>query len=145
VTTKTFAASRLVLLPTAITLSGSILAQSQSPTADPAVNAYLDAIPRDLRADKAQLITDAMQFNDKEAAAFWPVYKTYEAEEARLDEERMQLVRRYADPWTTLTDGEARGMTEKSLALESRRADPRSQYFDRFNQVLPGLTVAKIF
>jgi hypothetical protein len=33
----------------------------------------------------------------------------------------------------------------QSLALESRRADLRNQYFDRFHQAVPGLTVAKFF
>jgi hypothetical protein len=86
-----------------------------------------------------------VQFNDKGADAFWPVYKMYQADPARLDDERMQLVKSYADHWTTLTDAEARNLVQKSLVLESRRADLRSKYFDRFNQVLPGLTIAKFF
>ena len=143
--TKTSVAWRVVLLATVVVASGTARAQSRGPTADSAVNAYLDAIPADLRADKAQLIKDAMQFNDKDAAAFWPVYKVYEADEAKLDEERMQLVKSYADRWTSLTDAEARDLVEKSLGLESRRADLRTKYFERFSQALPGLTVAKFF
>ena len=73
------------------------------------------------------------------------MYKVYEAELAKLDDERMQMVKSYADKWTTLSDPEARDMTQKSLQLDSRRADLRDKYFDRFNQVLPGLTVAKFF
>jgi len=145
VTTKTLVVSRLVLLATGLVASGPVLAQSSGPTADSAVNAYLDSLPADLRADKAQLINQAMQFNDKDAAAFWPVYKMYAADEAKLDDERMQLVKSYADHWTTLTDAEARDLVQKSLALESRRADLKTKYFDGFSQVLPGLTVAKFF
>jgi len=145
VTTKTFVVSRLVLLAVGVMVSRPMLAQSQSPAADPAVNAYLDAIPADLETDKTQVIKDAIELNEKEAAAFWPVYKMYAAEQAKLDEERMQLVKRYADTWTTLTDAEARDMVRQSLAFESRRADLKNQYFARFNQVLPGLTVAKFF
>ena len=144
-TTKTLALGSLVLVATAWVASGPGLAQSNGPAADSAVNAYLGSIPADLRADKAQVINDAIQFNDQDAAAFWPVYKKYQAEEARLDDQRMQLVKSYADHWTTLSDAEARELVQKSLALESRRADLRSKYFDRFNQVLPGLTVAKFF
>jgi len=69
----------------------------------------------------------------------------YEADEAKLDDERMQLVKSYADHWSTLTDAEALDLVQKSLALESRRADLKTKFFDRFNQVLPGLRVAKFF
>ena len=144
-TTKTFVVWRLVLVATGVMLSRPVLAQSQNPAADAAVNRYLDALPEDLEADKTQLIRDAMQLNDKDAAAFWPVYKMYAADAAKLDEERMQLAKRYADTWTTLTDAEARDLARQSLAFESRRTDLKKQYFDRFNQVLPGLTVAKFF
>jgi len=145
VTTKTFVVSRLVFVVVGVLLSLPILAQSQGPAADPAVNAYVDTIPGDLEADKTQVIKEAMRLNDKEAAAFWPVYKMFAADEAKLDEERRQLAKRYSDTWTTLTDAEARDLARQSLALESRRADLRNQYFDRFNRVLPGLTVAKFF
>jgi len=143
--TNIFAVSRLVLVAAGVVLSRPILAQSQSPAADPAANAYVDTIPQDLAADKTQVIKDAMQLNDKEAAAFWPVYKMYAAEQAKLDGERMQLVKRYSDTWTTLTDAQAKDLARQSLAFDSRRADLRNRYFDRFNQVLPGLTVAKFF
>jgi hypothetical protein len=145
VTTKAFVVWTVVLMATGVVVSRRIAAQNSNPVADPAVNAYLDAIPADLRADKAQVIREAMRFSDKDAAAFWPVYKMYEADLARLDDERMQLVKSYADKWTTLSDVEAKDMAQKELQLESRRADLRNQYFDRFNKVLPGLTVAKFF
>jgi hypothetical protein len=145
VTTKTFVISRLVLVAAGVMLSRPILAQSHSPAAGPAVSAYVDSIPQDLAADKTQVIKEAIQLNDKEAAAFWPVHKMYAGEQAKLDEERMQLVKRYSDTWTTLTDAEAKDLARQSLAFDSRRADLRNQYFDRFSQVLPGLTVAKFF
>ena len=144
-TTKSLVGWSVVLLATVILASGPVSAQSSSPIADSAVDAYLESVPADLRADKSQVINDAMQFNDKDAAVFWPVYKMYEAEEAKLDEEHMQLVKSYADHWTPFTDAEARDLVEKSLALENRRTDLKTKYVDRFNKVLPGLTVAKFF
>ena len=45
-------------------------AQSSSPTGDPSLDAYIDAIRADLRSDKINVITETMQFNDKDAAVF---------------------------------------------------------------------------
>jgi hypothetical protein len=118
-------------------------AQSSGPTGDPSLDAYIDAIRADLRSGKIEVIATAMQFNDKDAAAFWPVYRKYETEQRNLNDERIQLIKNYADSWATLTDSEARVLAQKSLELESRRAELKKKYFAEFNKVLPGLTVAK--
>ena len=120
-------------------MSRPILAQSQGPAADPAVNAYVDTIPGDLEEDKTQAIKEAIELNEKEAAAFWPVYKMYGADEAKLDEERRQVAKRYADTWTTLTDAEARDLARQSLALESRRGRSEKSIF---RSLQPGMVGA---
>ncbi len=127
----------------AVIFSGRTVAQNSS--SDAAVDAYIDAMRADFRADKIDLITAAMQFNQKDAAAFWPVYKRYQAEVTALNDERVQLIKTYADKWTTMTDADAKSLAQKSLDLEGRRNDVRKKYFAEFNQVLPGLTVAKFF
>jgi len=120
-------------------------AQSNSNIGDPALDAYIDSIRADLRSDKIEMITAAMQFNDKDRAAFWPVYKKYEAEESKLNDERVQVIKAYSETWARLTDVEARDLAQKSLDLESRRADLRKRYFVSFIRVLPGVVVAKFF
>jgi hypothetical protein len=120
-------------------------AQNTSNIGDPALDAYIDSIRADLRSDKIEVITAAMQFNDKDRDAFWPLYKKYEAEESKLNDERIQVIKAYSESWARLTDVEAKDLAQKSLDLESRRADLRKRYFAHFNKVLPGVIVAKFF
>lgn len=109
------------------------------------VDSYIESLRADFRADKVNLITQAMQFNDKQSAAFWPVYRKYEAEVTKLNDGRVKLIKSYADKYETLTDAEAKSMAEKSFALESSRTELKKKYFKEFNKVLPALTVAKFF
>jgi len=120
-------------------------AQNSNSAADLALDAYIEAIRADLRSDKIEVITAAMQFNDKDAAAFWPLYKSYEAEQAKLNDERIQVIKTYSDKWAALTDAEAKELGEQSVDLESRMADLRKNYFERFSKVLPGVVVARFF
>jgi len=117
----------------------------QSTPAYQTEDAYIDSLRADLKADKTTLITEAMQFSEKDAAAFWPVYKRYEGEDVKLNDERVSLIKTYSNTWTTLADGDARTLVKKALDLESRRNDLRRKYFSEFSKVLPGLTVAKFF
>lgn len=128
-----------------VALAGPAPARNQDSSADPAVDAYISALRADFRADKVVLITEAMQFSEKEGNAFWPVYKRYETELAALNDDRIRLIKSYAEQFAALTDSEAKVMAQKALDLEGRRVELRKKYFAQFNQVLPGLTVAKFF
>lgn len=109
------------------------------------IDSYIESLRADFRADKVSLITQTMQFNDKQSAAFWPVYRRYEAELTTLNDGRVKLIKQYADKYETLTDAEAKVMVEKSFVLESSRTDLKKKYFKEFTKVLPALTVAKFF
>ncbi len=109
------------------------------------VDSYIESLRADFRADKVNLITQAMRFSDKESAAFWPIYRKYEAEVTKLNDGRVAVIKSYADKYQTLTDAEAKALVEKSLALESSRTELRKKYFKEFTKVLPALTVAKFF
>jgi hypothetical protein len=137
--------TRLLLLIFTAILILPASAQSSSPTGDPALDAYIDSIRADLRSDKISVITEAMRFNEKDAAAFWPIYKKYDAEQIKLNDARIQVIKNYSNNWASLTDLEAKKLAEESLDLESRRADLRKRYFAEFNDVLPGLLVANFF
>lgn len=109
------------------------------------IDSAIEAARADIRADKVKIIGDAMQFNDKEAAAFWPIYKRYENELSQLNDQRVQLIKKYADKFNTMTDADAKDLADKSFAFESQRTDLRRKYFREFNKQLPALTVAKFF
>ena len=108
-------------------------------------DSYIESLRADFRADKVNLITQAMQFNDKDSATFWPIYRKYEAELTKLNDGRVKLIKSYAEKYETLTDAEAKSMAEKSFALESSRTELKKKYFKEFTKVLPALTVAKFF
>jgi len=80
------------------------LAQAQSKgstgvaasTRDENLSAYVELLRSDLRAQKVAVITEMMQFTDAEDAAFWPVYREYERDLTKINDERLALVKEYA-------------------------------------------------
>ena len=98
-----------------------------------------------MRADKVAIITQAMQFNDKDSAAFWPIYRRYESDLSKLNDDRVQIIKTYAEKFDNITDADAKDLAEKSFAFESKRTDLKKKYFKEFNKQLPATTVAKFF
>jgi len=116
-------------------------AQDQEPTID----STIALVRANMQADRTVLITTGMNFNDKEGAAFWPIYQQYEYERSRLDDGRVAVIKKYTHKYPTLTDAEARAMAEQMLECDSRLAALKKKYFKKFNKVLPAFTVAKFF
>lgn len=136
-----------------IAVAPYVLAQDQAASPAPAatqdqgpgIDSYIESLRADVRADKVAIITEAMRFNDKDAAVFWPIYKKYEFELSKLNDQRIQVIKEYADKFSTMTDADAKMMAEKMFAFESGRVDLKKKYFKEFNKVLPALTVVKFF
>src|SRR5258707_11396386 len=71
------------------------------------LRAYVELLRSDLRAQKVAVITEVMQFTEAEDAKFWPVYREYETELAKINDDRMALIKDYALSFEALTDATA--------------------------------------
>ena len=116
-------------------------AQSQQPSLDTVIETFR----ADMQADRATIITQAMNFSDKYAAAFWPIYRKYEYERSMVDDRRVAVIKEYAEKYSALSDGDAKAMAERMLDCESRLTELKKTYFKKFDKVLPAFTVAKFF
>ena len=116
-------------------------AQDQELTLD----STIAVVRANMQADKTTLITTLMNFNDKDGAAFWPIYQQYEYERSRLDDRRAAVIKQYTQKYPNLTDAQAKAMADQMLDCESRLAELKRKYYKKFNKVLPALTVTKFF
>jgi hypothetical protein len=116
-------------------------AQDQEPTIDSAI----EVARANMRADRATIITQAMNFSDKEAGAFWPIYRQYEYERSRLDDGRVAVIKEYSQKYPSLADAEAKAMAEQMFEYDSRLAALKKKYYKKFNKALSALTVTKFF
>lgn len=112
---------------------------------EPTIDSTIAVVRANMQADRTTLITAGMNFNDKDGAAFWPIYKQYEYERSRLDDDRVVVIKEYTQKYPKLTDAQAQAMAEKMLDCDSRLAELKKKYYKKFNKVLPALTVAKFF
>lgn len=117
---------------------------SAAQSSEPSLDSYIESLRADLRADKVEIITEAMQFNGQESKAFWPVYRKYEADVIKVNDQRVALIKSYGDKFATMTDADAKAMIDQSIDFESRRTDVKKKYAKEFQKAgLSSLTVAK--
>jgi len=112
---------------------------------EPSVSSVIEVARAGMQADRATIITSTMNFSDKEAAVFWPIYRQYEYERSKLDDLRVVVIKEYTQKYPNLTDAEAKAMAERMFECDSRQIALKKTYFKKFNKVLPALTVTKFF
>jgi hypothetical protein len=126
--------------------AGAPSARAQAANADTRdrnLRAYAELLRSDLRAQKVAVITEVMEFTEAEDAAFWPVYREYETELAKINDDRMALIKDYAMGYDALTDATADGFAVRALGLEARRHALLERFYARFKAVVPAKTAAR--
>jgi hypothetical protein len=107
------------------------------------LSAYAELIRRDVVAQKVVIITEVMGFTEAEDAAFWPIYREYDAEMAKLGDERVAMIAEYASSFETITDAIAEKLATRALDLETRRQAARARCYDRVKKALSPRTALR--
>jgi len=132
-----------LLVVTFVVLAFCALSRAQDQ--EPTIDSTIAVVRANMQADRTALITTGMNFNDKEGAAFWPIYEQYDHERSLLDDRRAAVIKQYTQKYPNLSDAQAKAMADQMLDCESRLAELKKKYYKKFNRVLPALTVTKFF
>jgi hypothetical protein len=126
-------------------LSSWSVSQTSEVHAKPITDADVKLLREDIQSMKTKIITDTMAFNDKEAAAFWPIYKEYAAAQHSIADKRMAVITDYAQNLDKMDDAKARSLTDRMFAIEDETQALRKKYFPRFEKGLGAKRAAKFY
>jgi hypothetical protein len=133
-------------------LAGAPLASAQTASAkaaddtrDTNLRAYIELLRSDLRTQKVAIITELMAFTEEEDAKFWPIYRQYETELAKINDDRMKGIKEYADNFDKITDESADRLVRAALSLEERRHTLKAQTYEQLKSALSPKTAARFF
>jgi hypothetical protein len=136
----------LIATLVALLSSGAVAQAQQSASAQPTelnLSAYAELLRSDVRAQKIAILAQVMGFTEAEDAAFWPLYREYDAEMARLGDQRVALIAEYARQFTQLTDAAAAELGDKAVELEARRQAAKAACYERVKKALSPRTALR--
>jgi hypothetical protein len=129
-------------VPAAAQASKSIVATDDA--RDLNLRAYTELLRSDIRAQKVAIIAGVMQFSEEDDLKFWPIYREYESELAKVNDDRLALITEYAAAYEQMTDDVANRLAKGSIDLEARRNAVKARYYDRLQSTLAGKTAAQL-
>lgn len=144
---------RKVLFPALIAIVAVGVSSAQQPTQLPAnlapsnqdvnIDTYIDLLRSDIRSQKVKVLTAVMQFTPDEAAAFWPIYQGYDTELTRLGDQRVAVIKEYADSYGSMTDANADELVAKFLSVRAQRDEALRKCYQQVREKMGGVAAAR--
>ncbi|MBN9297976.1 MAG: hypothetical protein J0I41_13265 [Filimonas sp.] len=122
-----------------VLLISSTFVQAQSNKED------VDMIQAMFGKDKKELMSAYMAIPAKDSVKFWKLYDEYEAKRKAISRERIQLLQKYADEYSTLTDAQASQLAIATVNNDNKTNNLYLGYYKKFSEVIGGKSAAKMF
>ena len=130
---------RTIVFVTLLTaLLGTLPAAAQVSDTD-----YLQQLRTDIQSDRQALVAASLGLTEEEGEAFWPVYREYRSDMAKVGDRMQTLIQDYAEIWDTATEEQAKTMVNQMLAIQRDELKVRKSHLSKFRKVLPEVKVAR--
>jgi Spy/CpxP family protein refolding chaperone len=87
---------------------------------------------KDLMADRAQIMAKGLKLDAQQAAKFWPLFETFQKEQAAIVDAQTKALKDYADHFQTLTDADATVYINSLLDRDQKMHDLRVKWLQKF-------------
>ena len=126
--------------------SGKPAAQTAAKPATPQslnTQEYITLLRKNVRAEKAKLMGAVMQLDADDATKFWPIYKEYDGELAKLNDMRVANIHEYAQNYTQMTDQKADELVHNAFDFQKQRNELLAKYYGKMKDSLGAVTAAR--
>ncbi len=127
-----------LVLSIAVALAGTPAAVAQVSDTD-----LLQQIRADTQANRQAVVAANLGLTEAEGKAFWPAYREYRADMAKVGDRMQKLIQDFADIWDEATEEQARAMVDEMLAIKHDELKVRGHHVKKFREALPEVKVAR--
>jgi len=147
----------LMALGLAVSVTGWVAAQQPAtPAPQPGASTPQESDQDDLTSDLAltrasiqlrrqAIVTSVMDLTPTESQAFWPLYREYRVEMAKVGDRVQKLLVDYTGQYDTLTDEQAKKIMKEWISIENAKMSVKSKYVSRFQKIMPARKVMRFF
>ena len=99
----------------------------------------------DIDVLRQTLVTMGMDLSPEEMQVFWPMYREYRLEAAKLGDRLIALISNFTDNYDGLTDEMADKLLSEFVGIDQARAGLKADFLPKFKTVLPARKVARLY
>jgi len=107
------------------------------------VDDFVQLLKSDVQSQKIEIITQVMNFTDKQSEVFWPIYNDFSNELMKLSDKRISNIKDFAANYDSLTDKKADQLINNAFDFQSDRLSLNKKYYNKFAKALTSTVAAK--
>jgi hypothetical protein len=107
------------------------------------IDSDITLLRSDLQADRTALVTEEMQLTDAQGATFWPLYREYSNKQQIVGDQRVKVIKDYADKYTSMDDLTADDLAKRYMKFQGDRLKLRAEYYPKFKKAAGAKQAAK--
>jgi len=104
---------------------------------------YLELLRSDIKTNTVAILTEVMELSDAEGEKFWPIYRQYEVDAAKIGDRRVAMLKDYAASFDTMTDAKAKETADAYFKLQDDKLKLSKDYFKKVEKELGSNTAAR--
>ena len=91
------------------------------------------------------IIAGAMDLTDDESLVFWPAYRDYRLDMARLGDRLVKVITEFVSANAALSDEQAIRLLDEYLDIKAKEASLKKKHVKAFRKLLPPAKVTRFF
>ena len=99
----------------------------------------------EIQKTRQVIVKDTLALTEDEALAFWPAYRDYRVDMARLADRMVKVINEYAGSGGTLNDEQANRLLDEYLDIRSQEVSLKKKHVRAFRKLLPAAKVTRFF
>ena len=98
-----------------------------------------------IQTERQAILAKAMKFTEDESLAFWPAYRDYRMDMARLGDRLVKVITEFTSANAALSDEQANRLLDEFLDIKSKEVSVKKKYVGVFRKLLPAAKVTRFF
>ncbi len=132
-----------VMLAVSLAVYGAAAQDAAKPQTG--IDSDIALLRADLQADKTAIITKTMNFSDAQGATFWPLYREYSTKQQVVGDQRVSMIKDYAENYQTMDDAKAQDFMTRFMKFEEARNKLAASYWPKFKKAIGAKQAAKFY
>jgi len=133
----------VAILIAALMMATGLATAQDTPVTATDVTSTIELLRSDLKTGRKALLTEAMQFTEKEADAFWPIYNEYELERSKMGDRYLQSLKEYAANYDTMTNEMAEKLMKKVFVWQKDNVSLVEKYYKKVAKAITAKRAAR--
>jgi Spy/CpxP family protein refolding chaperone len=94
---------------------------------------------------RQEIVQQIMELTPAQSDKFWPVYRDYRNEIARVSDQRVELIEKFVHQAATMSNEQSEKLLHQWFSLREQQIGVQKKYAGKFRKLLPGAKVVRFY